>query len=75
MMNQFQSDRLAAQHRQQLELEAARARLAHEAADSATQSPHGVLDALGSRALAVRRLLATPVSRRLVRPGNAPVVS
>jgi len=81
MMNHFQSDRLAAQHRQQLELEANRARLAQEAVADAAQeaitdatgTTHSILYVLGSRALAVGRLLAAPVSRRRARPRNAPI--
>jgi hypothetical protein len=75
MMNHFQSDRLAAQHRQQLELETARARLAHEAVADATDATHDLLGSLGSRALAPAHLLPALVSRRRMRPGNAPIVS
>jgi hypothetical protein len=73
MMNQFQSEHLAAQHRQQLESEADSARLAQEAVIDAPDTTHGILDALGSRVLAVGRFLAAPVLRRRTRPENAPI--
>jgi hypothetical protein len=73
MMNQFQSEHLAAQHRQQLESEADSARLAQEAATDAPDTTHSILDVLGSRVLAVGRFLAAPVLRRRTQPGDAPI--